>query len=193
MTYLEKSVTKDNLNAAFDAIHHSLRAARQEAADRAPTDEVRRATWRELLGGTDVEILAVGSGGEALAVAKQQYLDGIVIDLRLSRYPGRAVGGRDPDRDRPADAARSYLCGAPQTGRRTGVRYHSGWRGRAWSALRESHERLLEETVLLLHRAEADLSEAQREILDGRPAERCHAGGQEGTGGGRRCAQYLCA
>ena len=34
MSYLEKSVTKDNLSAAFDTIHHSLRAAHQEAADR---------------------------------------------------------------------------------------------------------------------------------------------------------------
>jgi CheY-like chemotaxis protein len=31
----------------------------------------------------------------------------------------------------------------------------------------ESNERLLEETILLLHRAESDLSESQREVLNG--------------------------
>ena len=57
----------------------------------------------------------------------------------------------------------------------------------------ESPERLLEETVLLLHRAEADLSEAQRRDPEARAPERCHAGRQEGAGGGRRRAQHLRA
>jgi len=43
-------------------------------------DEVRRASLRDLLGGPDLELVDVASGGEALVVIKGQYLDGIVID-----------------------------------------------------------------------------------------------------------------
>jgi ATP-dependent protease HslVU (ClpYQ) peptidase subunit len=68
MSYLEKSVTKDNLTAAFDAIHHSLeRRTRKLLMVSAESDSrglAGRKNWAE----ADVEILAVGSGGEALAV-----------------------------------------------------------------------------------------------------------------------------
>ena len=59
MTYLEKSVTKDNLNAAFDTIHHSLERRTRKlliVAER----RVPRADWQELLGGADVEIVCGG-------------------------------------------------------------------------------------------------------------------------------------
>jgi CheY-like chemotaxis protein len=67
MTYLEKSVTKDNLNIAFDTIHHSLAQRARKLLIVAP-EEARRIEWLEGLGGRDIEIVAVGSGGEALAV-----------------------------------------------------------------------------------------------------------------------------
>ena len=75
MTYLEKSMTKENLNAAFDTIHQSLELRQRKLlvvanAETAPTD------WHSALGGSDVETLVVISGGEALAVVKHQYLDG---------------------------------------------------------------------------------------------------------------------
>ena len=50
MTYLEKSVTKDNLNAAFDTIHQSLRPRAKKLLIVA-AEEARLAAWRELLGG----------------------------------------------------------------------------------------------------------------------------------------------
>jgi CheY-like chemotaxis protein len=70
MSYLEKSITKDSLNAAFDSIHHSL-LRRTKKLLMVSTGEDIRASWQELLGGTDIDLLAVGSGGEALAVVKQ--------------------------------------------------------------------------------------------------------------------------
>jgi CheY-like chemotaxis protein len=161
MTYLEKSLTKDNLNIAFDTIHHSLERRTKKLLIVAP-QESRRTNWREALGGSDVETIEVSSGGEALAVVKQQYLDAITLDLRVDDIPAVQLveeiqaetnpappvvvyGPRRPSPD--ADAAIKNLA------RQSVVRYA------------ESQERLLEETALLLHRAEADLSESQRETL----------------------------
>jgi HAMP domain-containing protein/signal transduction histidine kinase/DNA-binding response OmpR family regulator len=162
MSYLEKSVTKDNLTAAFEAIHHSLERRTRKLLIVAEND-ARRAQWADELGGSDVEVVAVGSGGEALAVVSQQYIDGIVIDMQLGDIPaiqlveaiqieliahtppilicGPAVPGAEVDAE------------IRRLGRQSVVRYV------------DSLDRLLEETVLFLHRAEVDLSESQREIL----------------------------
>ena len=87
MTYLEKSITKDNLNAAFDTIHHSLQRRTRKLLIVA-ADESRRATWQDVARRTaTLRFSAVGSGGEALAVVKHQYLDGMVLDLRLADIP----------------------------------------------------------------------------------------------------------
>src|SRR5437588_5485326 len=68
MTYLEKSVTTDNLNAAFDTIQNSIRRRTKKLLVVAG-DEARRSSLAELLGGPGVEVMAVGSSGEALASA----------------------------------------------------------------------------------------------------------------------------
>jgi HAMP domain-containing protein/signal transduction histidine kinase/DNA-binding response OmpR family regulator len=163
MSYLEKSVTKDNLTAAFDAIHNSLDRRKRKLLIIAGTDELLL-EWEDRLGGGDVEIDAVGSGGEALAVVTHKYLDGIVIDMQITDIPApqlveliqTELGSHTPP---------TLLCGPPVHGvdvdavirslaRQSVVRYV------------DSIEHLLEETVLFLHRAEADLSSSQRDILD---------------------------
>ena len=104
MTYLEKSVTKDILNAAFDTIHRSLQRRAKKLLLVTAHDN-RRASWVECLQGPDVDILSVASGGEALAVAKDRYLDGIVVDQDLCRYLAGPTGGGNPGRPVRADAA----------------------------------------------------------------------------------------
>ena len=51
MSYLEKSVTKDNLNVAFDTIHHSLQRRTRKllivATDEARRSELARSCWAE--------------------------------------------------------------------------------------------------------------------------------------------------
>ena len=53
MTYLEKSVTKDNLNAAFDTIHHSLERRTKKllivAAGRRPPRTTGGSCWAEAM------------------------------------------------------------------------------------------------------------------------------------------------
>jgi signal transduction histidine kinase/HAMP domain-containing protein/DNA-binding response OmpR family regulator len=161
MTYLEKSVTKDNLNSAFDVIQHSL-VHRTKKLLIVAEDEGWRSNWRNALTADDLEIIPVRSGGEALAVVKQQYLDGIVLDSGLSDISATQLVEEVQAAISPAPPV--VLCGPPNAipeleseikrlARLSVVRYA------------ESLDRLLAESVLLLHRAESDLSESQREIL----------------------------
>jgi CheY-like chemotaxis protein len=162
MTYLEKSITKDNLNAAFDTIHHSLERRTKKLLIVA-RDNGRRDYWRKSLGGDDVQIHAVACSGEALAVVKHQYLDGLVLDLVLTDIPAVELAEEIQSATFPQTPP-IVLSGMHSLT----AELESDMRRLARSGVvrfAESNERLLEETVLLLHRAEADLSEEQREIL----------------------------
>jgi HAMP domain-containing protein/signal transduction histidine kinase/DNA-binding response OmpR family regulator len=163
MTYLEKSVTKDNLTAAFDTIHQSLERRAKKLMIVVPEGE-RRLQWKDTLGGPDVEIIAVGSGGEALAMVRQRYLDGIAIDLALHDIPGVQLAEEILLQTSP-DTPPLVICG-PEN--RDGD-LDADIRGLARQSVvryADSLDRLLEETVLLLHRAQADLTDAQRETVD---------------------------
>ncbi len=162
MSYLEKSVTKDNLTAAFDAIHHSLERRRRKLLIVAESD-ARRSQWEEALGGSDVETLAAGSGGEALAAVNQKYLDGIAIDLSLVDIRATQLV-EEIQRDLGAHTPPILICGPAEPGASVDSEIRNLGRH---SVVRyvDSLERLLEETVLFLHRAEIDLSESQRDIL----------------------------
>jgi HAMP domain-containing protein/signal transduction histidine kinase/DNA-binding response OmpR family regulator len=162
MSYLEKSVTKDNLTAAFDAIHHSLERRTRKLLIVTESDS-RRSYWGEELGGSDVETIAVGSGGEALAVVSQKYLDGIVIDISLADIPATQLV-EEIQKEIGAHTPPILICGSAEPGVDTDAEIRNLGRQ---SVVRyvDSTERLLEETVLFLHRAEIDLSEAQRDIL----------------------------
>jgi signal transduction histidine kinase/CheY-like chemotaxis protein/HAMP domain-containing protein len=162
MSYLEKSVTKDNLTAAFDAIHHSLERRTRKLLIVAD-DDSRRNYWEEALGGGDVETLAVGSAGEALAIVSQKYLDGIVIDISIADIPATQLV-EEIQMELGTQAPPILICGSGEPDAETDTEIRKLGRQ---SVVRyvDSLERLLEETVLFLHRAEMDLSDSQRDIL----------------------------
>uniref|UniRef100_Q026N3 histidine kinase n=1 Tax=Solibacter usitatus (strain Ellin6076) TaxID=234267 RepID=Q026N3_SOLUE len=164
VSYLEKSVTKETLNSAFDTIHRSLERRTKKLLLVSP-DEERRATWQRSLAGPDIEMIAAGSGGEALAVVKHQYLDGLVLDLNLADIPALQLAeevqsATDPQTPPMIFSGAGKLSAELEGGLRTLARS---------SVVRfaESTDRVLEEAVLLLHRPEMELSETQREVLAG--------------------------
>jgi HAMP domain-containing protein/signal transduction histidine kinase/DNA-binding response OmpR family regulator len=163
MTYLEKSVTKEGLSAAFDTIHHSL-VRRTRKLLVVTAEEERSAVWLTALGGPDVEIVSVDSGGEALAVAKDRYLDAIVLDPHLGDISAIQLVEEIQSEISPQTPP-IVVCGSAPAG----IDFEGEIRRLArQSAVRhaESVDRLLEETTLFLHRAESDLSETQRELLN---------------------------
>jgi DNA-binding response OmpR family regulator len=106
----------------------------------------------------------VASGGEALAAIRQQCLDAMVLDIRLGDIPAAQLVEEIQAQISPQTPP-IVVCGPadPDVSTKTDIR-----RLTRNSTVRyaESADRLLEEITLLLHRAEADLSQPQRDILN---------------------------
>jgi hypothetical protein len=163
MTYLEKSVTKDALLDAFGTIHESVQRRIKKLLV-VTADALRLTNLTEILEAPDVELLNAASGGEVLTVIKQHYLDGIIIDLRLSDIAALQLveeiqGEISPQAPPIILYSKRLLTEQEQADIKrlaeTSIVKHA-----------QSPERLLDETALLLHRAETDLSGQQRQILD---------------------------
>jgi CheY-like chemotaxis protein len=162
MTFLEKSVTKDALNAAFDTIHHSLKPRTRKLLLVTATAD-GGGEWVTCLRGPDVEIVSVASSGEALAVAKERYLDAIVLDCQVEDISAVQLVEEIQTVISPQTPP-VVLCGPTPAG----VDFEGEIRRLARQSIvrhAENLDRLLEETTLFLHRAETDLSDTQREIL----------------------------
>ncbi len=126
-------------------------------------DAVQRESIVTLIGNGDVVTTAVGSGEDALALARERTFDCLVIDLRLpglsgfelitqfkelpnsQRTPIIVYTGRELTRAEDAELSRVAQSVIVKDVR--------------------SPERLLEETSLFLHRVEADLPEEKRDLL----------------------------
>ncbi len=161
MSYLEKATTQENLSTTFDTIHRSVQARQKKLLVVAQADTSM--DWHVLLGGNGVETLVVVSGGEALAVIGHQYLDAIVIDIRVSDIPAMQLVEEIHAQAGPqAPPVVVYSLGSVSLDLETAIR-NLGRDGVVRFA--DSPARLLEEAVLLLHRADADLSAAQRATL----------------------------
>jgi CheY-like chemotaxis protein len=161
MSYLEKSIGNDSLAEAFTTIQHSVEARVKKLLVVCAEDELESVTG--LLCAPDVDIKGVHTGSAALAVSQEQYLDGIVIHrepghmspLRLldelrtctSSYqpPIILVTGRTLNSQEELELARLMRTGVVQ--------------------VTHTPECLLDASVLLLHRSEADLTPSQCEIL----------------------------
>ena len=162
MTYLEKAVNKDKLNAAFDNIHRSLER-RVKKLLVVTAEDPGKTNWQAKLGGQEVETILAGSGGAALAVVKHQYLDAIMVDFAIADIPAAELV-----REIQAEVSPLPPPIVVYTAQAVSPKTESEIRGLGRHGVvqfADSEERLLEETVLMLHLAEADLSQAQRDVL----------------------------
>jgi CheY-like chemotaxis protein len=157
MTYLQKSVGSGSIDEAFSAIQHSMEKSVKKlllVGERAHKPDLQAA-----IGGEDVQILAVTTGAQGLALLQNERVDAVAVEMQLQDmsvlrfveevhkhakppivlFDDRANGGEEVDLSELSPA---------------GIIRHAS-----------SLERLLDETVLLLHRPEAALSTAQRDAL----------------------------
>jgi CheY-like chemotaxis protein len=162
MTYLEKSLTQENLAQVFGVIGDSAQRRIRKLLV-VSYSEAEFETIRAAVVGVDVEILEAHSVADALAVVTHQYLDGVAVSYRLEGETAaqliQELQRRVTPHTPPVIVYGQGLTDADaheigRLSRTSTVRYAP------------SLERLLEETVLLLHRAESDLSEVQRHVLD---------------------------
>jgi CheY-like chemotaxis protein len=163
MTYLEKAVATDSLAEVFEVIEDSAQTRAKKLLV-VSGDTSRRANIRDLLAAPDLEIVTPETRDHAVSLAKEQRFDGIIMEWsavesnvpQLIEEIQTLFSPRVPPilvldtRTINAEEGRDLL----RLSRTSVVR-------RA-----QSLERLLDESVLLLHRAETDLTPAQRGVLE---------------------------
>jgi CheY-like chemotaxis protein len=162
MSYLEKSITKESLVLAFSAIENSVQQ-RVKKLLLVTRDNDRRKMVESTLAGNDLEIVPASNGEQAIVLAARSYFDVIVVDIRIAdtsaidliRELQNYFGSQAPPiilySKRTLNTDEAAALNALS---RVSVVKHA-----------QSPERLLDETTLLLHRPESNLTETQRETL----------------------------
>ena len=163
MSYLEKAVAKDSLVEAFAAIEESAQKRAKKLLVVCP-DASERQSITELVAAPDLEVIQVQTASEALAVVKQQYLDGIVVHLQMEGIEPLQLVEEIQNQLSPHVPPIVLLATRPFSAREDQELAHAT----RISVVKRANtlERVLDDTVLLLHRAEGDLTEEQCRILE---------------------------
>jgi HAMP domain-containing protein/signal transduction histidine kinase/DNA-binding response OmpR family regulator len=156
MTYLQKSVGT-SIDEAFGAIQHSMDRSIKKlliVGQSASRDDLKSA-----IGGDDIQILTAANGEVGLALLETERVGAIVLDAKLQDMGVQNFVQEVHKRAKPPivlyddktnNGDEAELIEVSESGI---IRQAS------------SLERLLDETVLLLHRPESALSEGQRQVL----------------------------
>ncbi|HEU4327750.1 MAG TPA: response regulator, partial [Roseiflexaceae bacterium] len=163
VNYLEKPISKENLDAAFDRISTFL----EEGVKRllvVEDDPTQRQSIIELIGEGDVEITAVGSAEDAMERLRETRFDCMVLDLGLSGEDGYNLLERVKSTEDMQD-----LPIIIYTGKDLSQAEETRLRRYAETIIikdAKSPERLLDETALFLHRVESNLPDDKRRMLE---------------------------
>jgi HAMP domain-containing protein/CheY-like chemotaxis protein/signal transduction histidine kinase len=169
-SYLVKPATSNELETAFDRLKvyaqpHQKRLLVIEDNDR------ERMSIVELLSHTDIEVVGVASGAEALGALRAAAFDCCVVDLRLPD-----ISGFELLEQLQAEPALSRIPIVVFTGKELTDAEQARLRVVAKSVVLkdvQSPERLLDETSLFLHRVVSDLPDEKRRMID-----RLHGSGE---------------
>jgi CheY-like chemotaxis protein len=162
-SYLVKPATTGELEVAFERLKTYIAPHRKRLLVIEDNDR-ERSSIVELLGHTDIEIEAVGTGAEALALLKGRSFDCCVVDLRLPDMTGFELLER-----LQAQVELRNLPIVVFTGKELSDEEEARLRQVAKSIILkdvQSPERLLDETSLFLHRVIADLPDEKRRMLE---------------------------
>jgi CheY-like chemotaxis protein/signal transduction histidine kinase/HAMP domain-containing protein len=161
-SYLVKPATTDQLDTALDRLKRYVsRTTRRLVV--VEDDDRERQSIVELLGHQDVEITAVGTGAEALALLEAAPADCCVVDLKLPDMSGFELLNRLQALPELRDVPIVVF-----TGKQLSPDEELRLRDVAKSVVVkdvESPERLFDETALFLHRVVADLPESKQHLL----------------------------
>jgi hypothetical protein len=127
-------------------------------------DEVQRSSLLELIHPTDVEAVAVGTGGEALAALEKGRFNCMVVDLGLPD-----MNGIELLQQIKRSKAHRGLPIVVYTGRDLSKKEEVQLKRLAETIIVKdvkSPERLLDEVSLFLHRRYAEMPEAQRQMIE---------------------------
>jgi CheY-like chemotaxis protein len=163
VSYLEKPVSKEALDGAFDRITQFIDEPVRSLLI-IEDNEAQRRSMVELIGEDDVNITAVPSAEEALELLSKQRFDCIVLDLGLEDMNGFTLLERIKATPEVQDVPIIIY-----TGKELSAAEETQLRRYAETIIVKdvkSPERLLDETALFLHRVEAKLPEQKRKMLE---------------------------
>jgi CheY-like chemotaxis protein/signal transduction histidine kinase/HAMP domain-containing protein len=162
-SFVSKPTSPEGVEAALARIKEYAKPRRKRLLV-VEDDRAEQMTIAELLGHDDIEIVAAGTGSEALNVLRQEPCDCVVLDLRLPDMSGFEV--LEALR---ADATLSDVPVVVFTGRELSAEEDAQLHTMARSIVVkgvESPERLLDETALFLHRVITDLPAEKQRMLE---------------------------
>jgi HAMP domain-containing protein/CheY-like chemotaxis protein/signal transduction histidine kinase len=162
-SFVSKPTSPEGVEAALARIKEYAKPRRKRLLV-VEDDRAEQMTIAELLGHDDIEIVAAGTGSEALNILRQEPCDCVVLDLRLPDMSGFEV--LEALR---ADATLSDVPVVVFTGRELSAEEDAQLHTMARSIVVkgvESPERLLDETALFLHRVITDLPAEKQRMLE---------------------------
>ncbi|MEO7778116.1 MAG: response regulator, partial [Fibrobacteria bacterium] len=163
ISFVTKPVTKEALDASFRSMQEFIaRGARRLLV--VEDDETQRNAILELIVDPDVEVMAVGTGAEALALLRSREFDCMVMDLGLPDMDGFAMIN-----EIRKDLTLRDVPIVVYTGKDLTSKQEAQLREVAQTIIIKdvrSPERLLDETALFLHRVQKQLPEHKRRMLE---------------------------
>jgi len=164
IAFLEKPVSREGLEHAFASIATFIDRGVRNLLVVEDDDDQRRAIC-ELVGeGDDVNVVAVGSGEEALEALETTRFDCMVLDLKLPGKGGFSLLEQVKKNDEHRDVPVIVYTGKDLT-RQEETRLRKYAQTIIVKDVR-SPERLLDETALFLHRVESHLPVERRRVLE---------------------------
>jgi CheY-like chemotaxis protein len=162
-SFLTKPTTREGLQDALDRVRAYV-APRRKRLLIVEDNLNEQISLAALLGDDDIDVVTVGSGGEAFEALDDVNYDCVVLDLRLPDMTGFEVLERLAAQNRWRDLPVVVFTGRPLTPEDE-TRLHGFARSIVVKGV-ESPERLLDETALFLHRVVADLTESKQVLLE---------------------------
>ncbi len=161
--YLNKPITTDSIEAAFDRIRQFAQPRTRQLLI-VEDDAAERMSIEELISHGDIHITAVGTGAQALAALHERDYDCVVLDLKLPDISGFELLAEIQKEPKLREVPIVVF-----TGRELAADEETQLRRMAKSIVLkgvQSPERLLDETALFLHRVVADLPPDKQRMLE---------------------------
>jgi CheY-like chemotaxis protein len=162
-SFLTKPATTEGLETALSRIKDYVKPRRKRLLV-VEDNDVERMSITELLGHEDIDILTVGTGGEALKALKADPADCVVLDLKLPDMSGFEVLEKIADEPQLSDIPVVVFTGRELSAEED-AQLHTMARSVVVKGV-ESPERLLDETALFLHRVVAELPALKQQMLE---------------------------
>ncbi|MDX2228171.1 MAG: HAMP domain-containing protein [Leptolyngbyaceae cyanobacterium bins.349] len=163
IAYMQKPINTDSLLNALASIKEFVERPVKRLLI-VEDDDVERQSLVDLIGGQDVESVAVGTGTEALETLRSRHFDCLVLDLGLPDIDGFVFIEQVKQ-----DPNLNQLPIIIYTGKDLSTQEERELRRISDTIIVKdvrSPERLLDETALFLHRVQAELPEMQRQMLE---------------------------